>query len=80
MDCDNQRRIVKRDDHTDPLVPHIADVPGLARLRQINFYWLLDYRFGVGNGYAELASTIPGVSAEVHTGSSLQPAISLPQG
>lgn len=58
MDCDDQIRVVKRNDHPDALASNVTDVPDLADLRPIDLGRPGDYGFGIRKNHLELADPI----------------------
>jgi len=80
MDCDDQLRIVKRDDHPHPLSTDTADVCPLPVSTEFDAFRLGHDRFGIGNRRAYLPRTILGMSREAHLGLSRERANLSPVG
>ncbi len=68
MDCDNQLRIVKRNDHPNPLVTDTADIGPLPVSTELNAIRRGDEPFGVGNRHTDLPRPILDVPREAHMG------------
>jgi hypothetical protein len=65
MDCDDQIRLVKRND-PHPLPPNVFDIPPVAVRVQIDMLGIRNQSFGVGNRRADVTSPIFRMSREAH--------------